>query len=582
MYYLRIIEFNGTDDLYLKEGTTTAGVGTDTEIDSCVSSYPTSISQQLNIKDGTSTISAITVKCTNESEEISDLIYEDFYNEDSFYEKKCEIVDMDISTLVKTVIYTGTFDKISNDIDETWYGFTLKDGLEKLKITSLASTTTDAETFALTTVLSEEMPDTTDFTRFGRQESVGEDGDYLYNFEDTTTQSEFEGWRYDNTTGAIISSGLLEKGKIYKIITYNAGDDFSNLADVKIGIINTTGCIFEATDTTPTKWTNSSPLDVVKESEVWIILSYSGHPIDLAKYLFGQLEVDYDNTSFEAIRDDTKNATIDSFYYEWKEPIKNTSEWLSDNIFKPLNCYPIVNSDGDIYLQTLKQPTVTDLPAQLDDSNIIKVTKNSILKKDIINHTFVDFDYNVEKDEYISQVYDIANIDSFLNDSVGAFGYSPKSAPSFEVQGLNSLAVIDGSTSLADRILFAQTLSAYLFSRFALTTRCISVDVDNTTIESEDIKTGDVVHIGETKIIQWKGTDKGTRGLPILDTTACAQVDLAFWGSYVDIWESNTFLSDGVSPFKIRVTELIALTFFQDLLTSYNLNDTFLTHHGVI
>lgn len=49
-------------------------------------------------------------------------------------------------------------------------------------------------------------------------------------------------------------------GASYKIINFVVGDDFSNIADVQSGVINTTGCIFIATGTTPTTWTNSSEI----------------------------------------------------------------------------------------------------------------------------------------------------------------------------------------------------------------------------------------------------------------------------------------------------------------------------------
>ena len=57
-----------------------------------------------------------------------------------------------------------------------------------------------------------------------------------------------------------LTSGTLLAGQEYTIDTFVAGDDFSNIATVVSGTINTTGCIFVATGTTPTTWTNSSSL----------------------------------------------------------------------------------------------------------------------------------------------------------------------------------------------------------------------------------------------------------------------------------------------------------------------------------
>ncbi len=56
------------------------------------------------------------------------------------------------------------------------------------------------------------------------------------------------------------TSGVLLVGKRYTIEDYNAGDDFSNVATVVSGTINTTGCVFDATGTTPTTYTNGSTL----------------------------------------------------------------------------------------------------------------------------------------------------------------------------------------------------------------------------------------------------------------------------------------------------------------------------------
>lgn len=54
--------------------------------------------------------------------------------------------------------------------------------------------------------------------------------------------------------------GYLVVGATYLILSYVGGDDFSNVADVQSGTINTTGCIFIATGITPTDWTHSSGL----------------------------------------------------------------------------------------------------------------------------------------------------------------------------------------------------------------------------------------------------------------------------------------------------------------------------------
>ena len=60
----------------------------------------------------------------------------------------------------------------------------------------------------------------------------------------------------------VITSGSLTVGELYTITDYIAGDDFSNVANVQSGSINNDGCVFIATGTTPTTWTNSTGLTI--------------------------------------------------------------------------------------------------------------------------------------------------------------------------------------------------------------------------------------------------------------------------------------------------------------------------------
>ena len=57
-----------------------------------------------------------------------------------------------------------------------------------------------------------------------------------------------------------LTSGTLYIGARYTITLYVAGDDFSNIATVESGIINTTGCVFIAKGELPTVWSNMSVL----------------------------------------------------------------------------------------------------------------------------------------------------------------------------------------------------------------------------------------------------------------------------------------------------------------------------------
>lgn len=63
------------------------------------------------------------------------------------------------------------------------------------------------------------------------------------------------------------TSGSLVVGRVYKITNYVAGDNFSNVATVISGTINTTNCDFIATGTTPTNWSNGS--SIVYGGDAW-------------------------------------------------------------------------------------------------------------------------------------------------------------------------------------------------------------------------------------------------------------------------------------------------------------------------
>lgn len=85
-------------------------------------------------------------------------------------------------------------------------------------------------------------------------------------------------------TGAVLTSGTLTTGRIYKIIDWITDDDFVN-----VGGTNADGTVFTATGTTPTHWAHSS---TITEQGATLILSPEGmlpgiwrdayHSIDVA------------------------------------------------------------------------------------------------------------------------------------------------------------------------------------------------------------------------------------------------------------------------------------------------------------
>jgi len=73
-------------------------------------------------------------------------------------------------------------------------------------------------------------------------------------------QSTYYAAKLTQTSSVAITSGLLVIGESYEITTFVGGDNFSNVAEVTYGVINTTGCVFKATGTKPTTYTNGSTL----------------------------------------------------------------------------------------------------------------------------------------------------------------------------------------------------------------------------------------------------------------------------------------------------------------------------------
>jgi len=56
------------------------------------------------------------------------------------------------------------------------------------------------------------------------------------------------------------TSGALIVGNKYTLTTFVAGDDFTNVASIVSGTVNVSGCVFIASETTPTTWTEGSTI----------------------------------------------------------------------------------------------------------------------------------------------------------------------------------------------------------------------------------------------------------------------------------------------------------------------------------
>jgi hypothetical protein len=77
-------------------------------------------------------------------------------------------------------------------------------------------------------------------------------------------------------------------GETYTIDNYVSGDDFSNIANVVGGTINTTGCEFIATGETPTNWNNGSSLTSSGNLVITVLENNLGYNLYWESNLLGQ------------------------------------------------------------------------------------------------------------------------------------------------------------------------------------------------------------------------------------------------------------------------------------------------------
>ena len=78
--------------------------------------------------------------------------------------------------------------------------------------------------------------------------------------------------------------GGLIIGEEYTIGTYSSGDDFSNIAEVVSGTINTNGCVFVATGETPAIWSNDSVITSSGNLVVQVLENTLGYDLDWTKF----------------------------------------------------------------------------------------------------------------------------------------------------------------------------------------------------------------------------------------------------------------------------------------------------------
>ena len=106
-----------------------------------------------------------------------------------------------------------------------------------------------------------------------------------------------------------------------------------------------------------------------------------------------------DVEGFEKIRDDYFPITGVRFNFIMEEQI-TAIDFFVDEIFKPLNMYPIVKGDGKLSASVYRPVIPPFSSASIDENDIIKIPSYNGNLTDLINE--VEFSYNHDGDDFLS------------------------------------------------------------------------------------------------------------------------------------------------------------------------------------
>lgn len=80
---------------------------------------------------------------------------------------------------------------------------------------------------------------------------------------------------FTRNSGTVITDGGLIVGETYEITNYQGTDDFTNVADIQIGDINTNGCVFIATGPTVSNWSSNSELTELTSYDEYHLVKFT-------------------------------------------------------------------------------------------------------------------------------------------------------------------------------------------------------------------------------------------------------------------------------------------------------------------
>ena len=242
-----------------------------------------------------------------------------------------------------------------------------------------------------------------------------------------------------------------------------------------------------------------------EEPESLKCITFEGKPVDFAKGLFkfifgdpGYLDFIVEADFLQANYDVSKDVNL---YFEFFDELENPIDFLSENIFRLLNAYPTITKSGKLALINQKQPTETEIELNsitIDDSNIIKISSNKNNFNEIVNQVLFSYKYNWRKEQFLRKEY-------FLDeDSYSKYSrLLPKKPKILEVIG-------DSLLNSSERENLILGIKNELFNRYNFYTKTFKM----TVFKSKDnIEVGSYVVLESDKLIDWKGSTEGLRGI---------------------------------------------------------------------
>lgn len=245
------------------------------------------------------------------------------------------------------------------------------------------------------------------------------------------------------------------------------------------------------------------------------VITFQGHVVDFIEMIFKiifstpKLEVQvpyltnkyYDFIDLESLKNvkNTLNRSTYNFYLEFREPISDPYEYLTENIYKTCAIFPYLGLDGKLGLKLHKQPTIGTSGITISEENIISVDNKKITDENIVNNMVIKYDHNFKEDKERTKRYfnSIASFNKFRM-------LIPSTPEEIVIQGINKLSDTDKAT-------FSATLADSIFSRYG--SPGVEIEVTIPLEVGIKHKIGDYLFINHKSVVAWEGETQGSPGI---------------------------------------------------------------------